>query len=59
MCYSIRNRVEPLAQLLCDAESARAFAQTLETMSPETVAYKGLTKDHQAIVDYLMSGQVG
>lgn len=57
--FTIRNRVEPLAQLLSDVESARAFAQTLETMTPETVAYKGLTKDHQAVIDYLMSGQFG
>lgn len=56
--FTIRNRVEPLAQLLAQPANAHAFAQTLQTMTPETIAYKGLTKDHQALVDYLMSRQI-
>ena len=52
--FTIRNRAEPLSQILNDPISANAFAQTLNTMSPESIAYKGLTTDHQAIVDYLM-----
>jgi dimethylamine monooxygenase subunit A len=53
--FTIRNRVEPLSQLLQRPSEAAAFAQTLNTMSNETIAYKGLTQDHKAMVDYLMS----
>jgi hypothetical protein len=56
--FTIRNRAEPLTQLLAQPANAHAFAQTLQTMTPETIAYKGLTKDHQALVDYLMSRQI-
>jgi hypothetical protein len=53
--FTIRNRVEPLSQLMQRPSEAAAFAQTLSTMSNETIAYKGLTQDHKAVVDYLMS----
>ena len=56
--FTIRNRVEPLSQLLAKPVDAQAFAQTLQTMTSETIAYKGLAKDHQALVDYLMSRQI-
>lgn len=56
--FTIRNRAEPLTQLLAQPANAHAFAQTLQTMTPETIAYKGLTKDHQALVDYLMSREI-
>ena len=51
--FTIRNRVERLSQIHLNPIHALAFADTLKSMTPETVAYKGLTSDHQAIVDYL------
>ncbi len=56
--FTIRNRVEPLAQLLAQPANAQAFGQTINSMTPDTIAYKGLTQDHQALVDYLMRRQV-
>jgi hypothetical protein len=53
MYFTIRNRAEPLHWIKSDAQSAQLFAQTLASYSPETIEYKGLVKDHQAIVDYL------
>ena len=51
--FTIRNRAEPLAWIKSDSQSAAAFAQTLASFAPETIAYKGLQKDHQYIIDYL------
>lgn len=51
--FTIRNRAEPLAWIKEDPNAAIEFAKTLESFSPETVEYKGLQKDHQAIIDYL------
>ena len=51
--FTIRNRAEPLKWIKEDPISAEAFAQTLESYSPETTEYKGLVADHQSIVDYL------
>ena len=51
--FTIRNRAEPLAWIKSDAESASLFAETLASFSPETIEYKGLQRDHQAIIDYL------
>lgn len=56
--FTIRNRIEPLSQILQRPAEAQAFAQTLASMSSDTIAYKGLSSDHQKIVDYLMSGQI-
>jgi hypothetical protein len=53
MYFTIRNRAEPLHWIKSDAQSSALFAQTLASYSPETIEYKGLVKDHQAIVDYL------
>ena len=53
--FTIRNRAEPLAWIQEDPESAAHFAETLESLAPETVEYKGLVKDHQLIIDYLRS----
>ncbi len=53
MYFTIRNRAEPLHWIKSDAESSALFAETLASYSPETIEYKGLVKDHQAIVDYL------
>lgn len=53
--FTIRNRAEPLANLLADPIHAASFAETLSSMSPATIEYKGLSQDHQAIVDYLIS----
>lgn len=51
--FTIRNRAEPLAWIKEDSEAAAQFAQTLASYSPETIEYKGLQRDHQAIIDYL------
>ena len=52
--FTIRNRAEPLEWIISRPDEAVAFAQTLASMSPETVEYKGLTADHQALVRALM-----
>jgi hypothetical protein len=51
--FTIRNRAEPLAWIKSDTQSASLFAETLASFTPETIEYKGLVKDHQAIIDYL------
>lgn len=51
--FTIRNRVEPLSWIKADQESASLFAETLASFTTETIEYKGLQKDHQAIIDYL------
>jgi dimethylamine monooxygenase subunit A len=51
--FTIRNRAEPLAWIKEDTQSAQAFAETLVSLAPETIEYKGLMKDHQLIIDYL------
>lgn len=53
MYFTIRNRAEPLQWIKSEPESSALFAETLASYSPETIEYKGLVKDHQAIVDYL------
>lgn len=53
MYFTIRNRAEPLHWIKDDAAASTLFAETLASYSPETVEYKGLVKDHQAIIDYL------
>ncbi|CAN2180368.1 Protein of unknown function DUF3445 [Candidatus Nanopelagicaceae bacterium] len=51
--FTIRNRAEPLSWIANDPDSAALFAETLASFAPETIEYKGLQHDHQAIVDYL------
>jgi hypothetical protein len=53
MYFTIRNRAEPLNWIKSYPESSALFAETLASYTPETIEYKGLVKDHQAIVDYL------
>lgn len=53
LLFTIRNRAEPLAWIKNDLESASAFAETLRSMSPETLDYKSLAKDRDAIIHYL------
>jgi hypothetical protein len=53
--FTIRNRAEPLSWIKESPESAALFAQTLESLLPETIEYKGLAGDHQKIIDYLRS----
>lgn len=53
--FTIRNRAEPLSWIKESPESATLFAETLESLMPETIEYKGLVSDHQKIVDYLRS----
>lgn len=54
--FTIRNRAEPLEWIRSDPERAALFAQTLESMSPETREYKGLSDDLETIAAYLRSG---
>lgn len=51
--FTIRNRAEPLSWIKADQESAAFFAETLASFTSETIEYKGLQQDHQAIIDYL------
>lgn len=53
--FTIRNRAEILSQIKEDGDASVAFAQTLESFTPETIEYKGLQRDHQAIIDFLRS----
>ncbi len=53
MFFTIRNRVEPLRWIKEEPEASLAFAETLSTLRPETIEYKGLQADHQKIIDYL------
>ena len=57
LLFTIRNRAEPLSWIMDRPDESRAFAQTLASMSPETVEYKGLTPHHQDIVRALMLSQ--
>jgi len=52
--FTIRNRAEPLAWIMARPDEAAAFAETLRSMSPETIEYKGLTGAHQELVRALM-----
>jgi len=52
--FTIRNRAEPLAWIMGRPDEAAAFAETLRSMSPETIEYKGLTGAHQELVRALM-----
>ena len=51
--FTIRNRAEPLKWIKEDPQSAALFAETLQSLAPEAIEYKGLVKDHQSIIDYL------
>jgi hypothetical protein len=53
LLFTIRNRAEPLSWIKKDPESAAAFAETLASMSDETLEYKSLTSDRDAIIKYL------
>ncbi len=55
--FTIRNRAEPLKWIKEDPQSAAFFAETLESLRPETIEYKGLVNDHQKIIDYLRSNR--
>lgn len=55
MYFTIRNRAEPLAWIKSDIDSSKLFAETLASFAPETIEYKGLQRDHRAIIDYLRS----
>lgn len=55
--FTIRNRAEPLSWILARPDESRAFGETLQSMSTETIDYKGLTTSHQDIVRALMLAQ--
>ena len=52
--FTIRNRAEPLSWIMARPDEASAFAATLQSMSAETIEYKGLSADHQSLVRALM-----
>ena len=53
LLFTIRNRAEPLSWIKQDPEAAKAFADTVASMSPETLEYKSLVRDREAIISYL------
>jgi hypothetical protein len=56
--FTIRNRAEPLKWIKEDPDSSTAFAETLASLLPETIEYKGLQQDHQLIIDYLRDATI-
>jgi hypothetical protein len=56
--FTIRNRAEPLKWIKEDPDSSTAFAETLASLLPETIEYKGLQRDHQLIIDYLRETKI-
>ena len=57
--FTIRNRTEPLSLIKQNPEAAKGFGEALASLSPETIAYKGLSEQHQQIVDALCSLKLG
>ena len=55
LLFTIRNRAEPLSWIKADPVSAAAFAETLLSMSNETLEYKSLVDDRAKIIEYLRS----
>ena len=53
--FTIRNRAEPLAWIKEDPEAARAFAQTLESLSPSMLEYKRIVEERAQLLAYLRS----
>jgi len=51
--FTIRNRVEPLGLIKEDPQAAKAFAQTLETLGPEMLAYKRIVDEREALLTFL------
>lgn len=51
--FTIRNRAEPFARIKNDPQAAKAFAQTLETLSSEMLQYKRLSEQRAELLDYL------
>ena len=56
--FTIRNRAEPLSWIKEDPDASQAFAETLASLLPETIEYKGLHGDHQLIIDYLRDATI-
>ena len=53
--FTIRNRAEPLGWIKSDPEASRAFAHTLESLTPEMQGYKRITEQREALLAYLRS----
>lgn len=53
--FTIRNRAEPFSRIKSDPATAQAFAQTLETLTPEMLAYKRIVDEKSGLLDYLRS----
>lgn len=53
--FTIRLFVTPLAAVAADPDHRERLAHALATMSPATLAYKGLADRRPALVEYLMA----
>ncbi|NBO51551.1 MAG: hypothetical protein EBU86_03780, partial [Actinobacteria bacterium] len=53
LLFTIRNRSEPLDWIKSDPESAKQFATTLATLTPEMLEYKHLVEKRDELIKYL------
>ena len=53
--FTIRNRAEPLSWIKGDPEASRAFAQTLESLTPDLQGYKRIVEERDQLLAYLRS----
>jgi hypothetical protein len=53
LLFTIRNRSEPLNWIKSDPESAKQFATTLATLTPEMLEYKHLVEKRDELIKYL------
>ncbi len=53
LLFTIRNRSEPLNWIKSDPESARQFAATLASLSPEMLEYKHLVEKRDQLIQFL------
>ena len=53
LLFTIRNRSEPLNWIKSDPESAKQFAITLATLTPEMLEYKDLIEKRDELIKYL------
>lgn len=53
LLFTIRNRSEPFGWIKSDLESAKQFAQTLASLSPEMLKYKHLVEKREELINFL------
>jgi hypothetical protein len=53
LLFTIRNRSEPLIWIKSDPESAKQFATTLASLSPQMLEYKHLVEKRDELINYL------